>query len=212
MGKRVSFKKLIAVVMAAAICFTAMPTEVEAAIKKASVTIEQGAGGEKDVTLGVGKKAQLRIVKDGQAYGKTAVTYKVTDGKSIVKVSKSGLITAKKAGDAEITIKDKSSDYTAVVYVEVTGKKAKKSNNKKYKITKIWLDRSTLTLELGEGYHFSCYAKGEDKNRGSVIWGCDNGDVVEVHDGGYIRAVGHGQARVTATKGGHTAACLVTVN
>ena len=211
MGKGLYFKRLVAVAMAAALCFTAIPSvEAKAAIKKSTVEIEQDGGGEGDVSVAVGKKVQLRIKKDGKTLGKTAVTYKVTDGKSVVNVSKSGLVTAKKAGDAEITIKEKNGSYSATVYVEVTG--GRKSSNKKYRITRIWLDKATLTLDLGEGYHFGCYCEGEDRNRGSVRWGCDDSNIIEVHDGGYIRAVGHGTTNVYATKGGHTAACRVTVN
>ena len=209
MGKRLLIKRLVAVAMAAALCFTAMPSvEAKAAIKKSTVEIEQGDDGEGDVSLAVGKKVQLRVKKEGKTIGKTAVTYKVTAGKSVIKVSKSGVITAKKAGDAEVTIKEKNGDYSAVVYVEVTG--GKKSKAKHHKI---WLDRATLTLELGEGYHFSVFCRPEDKNDGGgVIWGCDDGNIIEVHDGGYIRAVGHGTTNVYATSGGCTTACRVTVN
>ena len=215
MGKREFFKKLVsttmAVAMAASMCFVSVPAyKAEAATKKVSVAMTQ-SGFEKEVSLKVGKKMQLRVTKNGSYVGRTAVTYKVTSGKSVAKVSKTGVITAKKKGDAEITIKDKNSDYSTIVYVEVTSTGAN-AKSKKYKIDRIWLDRASITLEVGEGYHASCFCSGEDKDRGRVIWGCDDSNIVTVYDGGYIRAVGHGSTRVYATKGGHTAAMMVNVN
>lgn len=213
MGKRVLLKKVLstslAVVMAASMCFIATPSyKAEAATKKASIVMTQ-TGVENDVAVKVGKKVQLKVNKDGAALVKNALTYKVTKGKNVAQVTKTGVIIGKKKGDAEIIVKEKKGGYSTRVYVEVTATGAATG---KYKIEKIWLDKAAITLEVGEGYHFGCYARGEDKNRGSVRWGCDDGNIVEVHDGGYIRAVGHGTTRVYATKGGHTAACLVTVN
>ncbi|WP_408070801.1 Ig-like domain-containing protein [Butyrivibrio sp. JL13D10] len=208
MGKRVSFKRIIsaalAVVMAATLCIIAMPTyQVEAATKKVSVSL----GDDNDVEMKVGARVQIRVKKDGATYGKKSVKYRVTSGKSVVSVSSSGLIKAKKSGDAEIKITDKNGTQTAFIYVEVGGGK---NNDDKRKPDKIWLDRAEITLEVGQGYHASVFQSPKDIG-GGVSWTSENSDIATVTDG-YIRAVGHGDVRIHAQKRGRDACMMVHVN
>lgn len=210
MGKRVSFKRVmsaaLAVVMAASLCIMAVPAyNAEAAAKKKTVTMTK-EGGDKDIDMARGAKIQLKVRKDGATVGKRSVTYKV-HGKSVISCSKSGLITAKKAGDAEITIKDKYSDYSATVYVEVAGGKSKD----KKKPDKIWLDRASITLNIGDGYHASVFERPKGVG-GHVTWTSENSDIATVDQNGYIRAVGHGSVRIHANKRGRDAAMMVNVN
>lgn len=212
MGKRVSFKSVIsaamAVVMALTLCIIAIPAyNVEAATKKVTVKLAENDG-EKDIDMAVGAKIQLKVKKDGKTLGKKAVTYKVS-GKKVISCSKSGLVTAKKAGDAEITIKDKNSNFTATVYVEVGGGK-KGKNDDKEKPEKIWLDKSEIWLEVGEGYHASVFTRPKGIG-GGVSWTSENSDIATVKDG-YIRAVGHGDVRIHAQKRGRDACMMVHVN
>ncbi len=212
MGKRVSFKKIIsaalAVVMALSLCIIAAPTNVEAATKKVTVKLSP-TDGEKDISMAVGAKVQLKVKKDGATLGKKAVTYKVS-GKKVVSCSSSGVITAKKAGDAEITIKDKNSNYTATVYVEVGGGKSGSKDKDKKRPDKIWLDKSEIWLEVGQGYHASVFESPKGIG-GGVSWTSENSDIATVHDG-YIRAVGHGDVRIHAQKRGRDACMMVHVN
>ena len=214
MRKSINLKRVIssamAVVMAASLCVIAVPAyNAEAATKKKTVTLADNGGGEKDIDMAVGAKIQLKVKKDGATLGKTAVTYKVS-GKSVVSCSKSGLIKAKKAGEAEITIKDKNSNFGATVYVEVGGG-SKDSKESKKKPDKIWLDKSEIWLEVGGGYHASVFERPTGIG-GHTTWTSENSDIATVSDGGYIRAVGHGDVRIWAYKRGRNACMMVHVN
>ncbi|WP_026528114.1 hypothetical protein [Butyrivibrio sp. VCD2006] len=209
MGKRDCFRRFIAstmaVVMMAALCLVAVPTKAVAA-GKISVAITKSSA-EQDLTVKVGKKLQLKVTKNGKTLGKTAVTYKVK-GKAI-SVTNTGVIIGKKKGDAQIQVKEKKGNYKTTIHVAVTGASG---TSKKYKIDKIWLDRASLTLDLDQGYQAWVFCSGEDKDRGSVIWGTDNDGIASVTGNGFIRATGHGSTRIYATKGGRTAAMMVHVN
>ncbi|WP_029320879.1 Ig-like domain-containing protein [Butyrivibrio sp. AE3004] len=196
---------MLAVTMAAMLCIIAIPAQ--AAVKKVTVKVTED-GGEKDISMSNGQKIQLVVKKGSKTLGKTKVTYKVS-GKSVISVSKSGLITAKKGGDAEIEIKDKNSDYTATVSVEVNG--GNSGSGKKVSVQKIWLNVPSITLEVGEGYTARVYIK-ETGTGGSVVWTSENADIATVDQNGNIRAVGHGSVRVHAQKGGKDACIMVNVN
>ncbi|WP_044913582.1 Ig-like domain-containing protein [Butyrivibrio sp. WCE2006] len=208
MGMRVKrvLSTVLAFMMVAMLCMLAVPAyQVRAATKSVSVKLEQG-GGEKDIEMSRGKKIQLKVKKNGQTLGRKTVTYKVS-GKSIISCSKSGLIVAKKSGDAEIEIKDKNSDFTATVYVEVTGGGSGKGAH----VDKIWLDKSEITLDLGQGYTARVYTSG-DNGAGSFRWTSENSDIATVDDHGNIRAVGHGTTIIHCQKAGKDAAMKVNVN
>lgn len=212
MGKRVSIKRIIsaalAVVMAASLCIIAIPAyRAEAATKKVSVKL----GDDKDIDMKVGAKVQIKVKKNGSTYGKKSCKYKVTDGKSVVSVSSSGVIKAKKSGEAEIKITDKNGDQEAYIYVEVGGGSKNSSSKSKGKVNKIWLERASITLDVGQGWTCKVYTDEEGSN-GRVIWQSENVDIATVDEQGNIRAVGHGTTRVHAQKGGKDAAILVNVN
>lgn len=106
-------------------------------VKKVEITNVQG----KKITLGKGKKLQLSvnvILKQGSKASK-AVKF-TSSNKSVVKVSKKGVLKAKKLGKAKITVKSKANPSKKAVVVVTVAKK-------NVLITKISMKKN-LTLHM----------------------------------------------------------------
>ncbi|SDB03391.1 hypothetical protein [Butyrivibrio sp. INlla16] len=199
---------MLAVTLAATLCFIAIPTRAQAAVKTVKVTLTKDGNGGAGITLKPGAKAQIIVKK---ATGN--VTYK-TNNKAVVSVTKDGVIQTKKVGSAEIKVKDKKG-YSATVCVDVAKgsylARSGKGSDEKGKVYKIWLSKPAVTLDLGEGYSVWAYTIEEGKT-GSVQFQSEDWGIAAVDDHGNIRAQGHGSTRIYAHKGGRTAAIMVNVN
>lgn len=112
-------KKILAVLMAALICISALTVNVSAATKK-SVKLNKSK-----ITLEVGDSYTLKRTVTG--FSKYTVQWSSSD-KSVATVKSGGKVTAKKAGTATITMKLKGTDYKATC--KVTVKKASKTSKK----------------------------------------------------------------------------------
>jgi hypothetical protein len=211
MNNRINFKKVlsttIAVMMAAMICFVAIPSyHTQAATKKVKVTLSQ-EGGEKDVEMNAGQKLQIKVKKDGKTLSKKSVTYK-SSKKSVASVSKSGVITAKKGGDCEISIKDKNSDFTATIYVEVK----KKGQGSGKKTTKLWLSQASVNLKVGQTFNCKVFSDPDGSATvENVKWSSDDDSIATV-SGGVIKAQNPGQVGIHANKDGKDACIMVYVS
>ena len=109
-------KKILAVLMAALICITAMAVNVSAASKK-SVKLNKTK-----ITLEVGDTYTLKKTVTG--FSKYTGQWSSSD-KSVATIKSGGKVTAKKAGTATITMKIKGTKYKASC--KVTVKKASSS-------------------------------------------------------------------------------------
>lgn len=111
--KRAACKMVAAVLAATTVLAPLSSAQVSEAAKKATVK-------SKKVTLTVGQKKKIAIKNKKK---KAVYTYKVKSGK-IAKVSKKGVITAKKAGKTTVTVKEKLNKKTRTVgKIKVTVKK-----------------------------------------------------------------------------------------
>jgi uncharacterized protein YjdB len=84
-----------------------------------------------------------------------------------------------------------------------------------YNVTRIEVEPSTATLEIGGGIKFNatCY----DQNNSTisdlkVTWSCSNTTVGYIDPGGYFDALAAGTATITASTAGVSAQAIVTVN
>ncbi|MBQ7980692.1 MAG: cellulase family glycosylhydrolase [Oscillospiraceae bacterium] len=111
--------KVFAVLMAAFICISAMAVNVSAASKK-SVKLNKSK-----ITLEIGDSYTLKKTVTG--FSKYTVQWSSSD-KKIAAVKSGGVVTAKKAGTATITMKIKGTKYKATC--KVTVKKAGSSSQK----------------------------------------------------------------------------------
>lgn len=124
--------------------------------------------------------------------GATAKTY-TSSNSSVVKVSKKGALTAKKAGKATISVKA--------------------SNGKTYKckvtVNAYALNKTKLSLNAGDTYALSL--KGIDKNT-YVCWTSSNTQVATVDFDGKVTAKGKGTTTISAEVDGAVYKCKVTVH
>lgn len=163
---------------------------VTVTVPTSSVTLDKAT-----LSLAVGETAQLTAtVKPDDATDKN-VTWTSSD-ESVAKVS-NGKVTAIKSGKATITAKcgDKTAECAVAVTVP-TGS--------------VTLDKTSLTLAIGETAQLTATVKPEDATDKNVTWASSDESVAKVSNG-KVTAVKSGKATITAKCAGKTAECSVTV-
>ena len=132
-------KRITALFLAVLTCVFALTAGVSAAEKK-GIKLDRNK-----VTVAVGETCTLKPSLVG--YKKATVQWSSSD-KSVATVKK-GVVTAKKAGTAKITVKIKDTDYKAVCTVTVTDKKS----DKKQSSEKTFASGKELTAKMGVGWN-----------------------------------------------------------
>ena len=77
-------------------------------------------------------------------------------------------------------------------------------------VTEVTLDKATLALNTGGTATLNATVKPDDSTKKKVTWASSNEAVASVVDG-KVTAISAGNAKITATAGGKTATCDVTV-
>lgn len=155
-----------------------------------------------DITLLAGDARQLGTIARGANQAVLpgrAATWASSDT-SVVEVSATGIVSARRVGSAIITatVEGKTAQTRVVVPSE---------------IVRVDLDRSTLVLGVGDTREVVATARNAN---GGVLhraftWTTSNSAVVIVDAAGRIRGTGNGSAVVTATSEGRSAVVQVTV-
>ena len=163
---------------------------VTVTVPTGSVTLDKTT-----LSLAVGETAQLTAtVKPDDATDKTVVWS--SSDEAVAKVE-NGKVTAVKSGKATITAKCCGKTAECVVTVTVpTGS--------------VTLDKTTLSLAVGETAQLTATVKPDNATDRNVTWTSSDESVAKV-DNGRVTAVKAGKATVTAKCGGKTAECAVTV-
>ena len=112
----------------------------------------------------------------------------------------SGKVTALSAGTTTITASCSGKNATCVVTVE----------KKVIPVTSVALSKSSLSLVEGESSTLTATVSPSDATDQTVTWTSSNTAVATV-DGGKVTAVKEGTATITASCGGKSATCAVTV-
>ena len=163
---------------------------VTVTVPTGSVTLDKTT-----LSLAVGETAQLTAtVKPDDATDKN-VSWTSSD-ESVVKVD-NGKVTAVKAGKATIIAKCGVKTAECVVTVSVP-------------VSSITLNKTMLSLAVGESTTLTAIVKPDDATDKNVAWASSDESVAKV-DNGKVTAVKAGKATVTAQCGGKTAKCIVTV-
>ena len=136
----------------------------------------------------------------------TAVNKKVTWSSSdeTVLVVENGVVTPKGPGVATVKVVSDESELVATVVYNVKARVGA--------VTGVTLDKTELTLALGETATLVATVAPEDAVDKSLVW-TSNGKAVSVDSVGVIKAdtVGTATITVTTVDGGYTATCKVTV-
>ncbi len=164
--------------------------KVTVTVSTESVTLDKTT-----LSLAVGETARLTAtVKPDDATDKN-VTWASSD-ESVAKVA-NGKVTAVKSGKATITVTCGGKTAECAVTVTVPA-------------SSVTLDKTSLTLAVGETAELAATVKPDDATDKNVTWTSSDESVAKVANG-KVTAVKAGKATVTAQCGGKTAKCIVTV-
>ena len=155
-------------------------------LNKSTATITEG-----------GTETLTATVEPSDATDKT-ITW-ASDNEEVATVN-GGVVTAVKAGTATITATAGNYSATCVVTVE----------KKVVAVTGISLNKTTATITEGGTETLTATVEPSDATDKTITWASDNEEVATVN-GGVVTAVKAGTATITATAGGHSASCVVTV-
>ena len=167
-------------------------------VKKGFVEVTSITLDKTSLSLGVGGEETLTAtVKPDNATDKT-VTW--TSSSESIATVKDGKVKAIKNGTATITAK--AGDKTAKCIVVVS-----KSS---VAVTSITLDKTSLSLTVGEEETLTATVKPDNATDKTVTWTSSNSAVATV-DNGRVKGIKEGTATITAKAGSKTAKCNVTV-
>ena len=124
-----------------------------------------------------------------------------SSNQTIAIVTPTGLVTAKAEGSANITAN--ASGKTAVCKVSV-----KKPT---VAVASLELDQTDISLNKGTSQTLKVTVKPDNATDKNVTWASSKTDIVTVDNSGKVTAVAKGIATITASCGGKTATCKVTV-
>ena len=113
-----------------------------------------------------------------------------------------GYVTAKKEGQATITVTTVDGGFTASCEVKV----------KTIPVTGIAFEQSSLLLPVGNTYTLRAHVQPSNATDQDIKWGSSNGGVATVDQTGKVTAVAAGTADILATLAGKFARCTVQVD
>lgn len=156
-----------------------------------------------NVTMWAGATRQLGVSIEPANADIKSVTYG-SSNPDVVTVSSTGLITARKAGDATITVTAKDG----------SGKSASCAVNVKQPVTGIQISPNGYTLVKGDVKQLSATVMPADASNKEVIWMSSNPAVAAVAADGRVTAVNEGSCFITATSKDNAsikASCTIVV-
>lgn len=125
----------------------------------------------------------------------------VSSDEAIATVDNTGYITAVAAGEADITASVVDTGLAATCHVIVTPA-----------IESLDISKSSMTMKPGATNTLSVTVSPEDANISGMTWTSSDEAVATVDQEGNVTAVADGTATITATVGGTTASCDITVS
>lgn len=198
------FKQTFAWILALMMVFSIFPaTQVNAATKpKLSKT---------KITMTVGQSKKLKVKGISKKRAKR-IKWK-SSKKKVITVTKTGKLKARKAGKATITAKVGKKKLKCKVVVKRKHKKARKKKESNSSSKKMWLSKTSVTLQAGSGVDLVLH-----NAKNVVKWSSSNNKVAWADRAtsssknlGTIQAVSKGTAVITAKVDGKTFKCHVKV-
>ena len=168
------------------------PSEAFKAFPIESITLSQSTA---NLIKGESLTLTATVVPDNAT---KAITWSTSDA-SIAVVDANGVVTAISAGTATITAM--AGDKVALCQVTVEN----------IAVSGITLSQSAASLLKGELLTLTATVVPADAFDKTVTWSTSDESIAAVDGNGVVTAVAEGTATITATAGGHSAACLITV-
>lgn len=123
----------------------------------------------------------------------------------VAEVNSNGRVTAIAPGTATITVKTEDGGYTATCEVTVI--------KPKVRVTGITLDKTLVTVEKDSSVQLIAGVQPANADNAKINWTTSNESIATVDDTGLVKAVGYGDAIITATTedGGYYKKCIISV-
>lgn len=170
--------------------------KIPVTVQKSTVTTTKITGLKSKVTLEKGKKLALKPILT-PITSQQKFTYN-SSNKKVATVNKSGVITAKKAGTAKITVKSGKKKFVVTVTVPKTKTAA---------ITGV-----PVTVNVKKGKTYTLKAKLSPKGSDEKLtYSSSNKKIATVDKNGKIKGVKKGTVTITVKSGKATVKCQVTV-
>ena len=154
-----------------------------------------------ELNLYVDQTQQLTATVLPENYTNKSVTWSSSDP-AVATVNESGEVTAVSVGSATITVTTVEGGLTATCAVTVNP----------VEVTSVTLDQNTLSLTKGGTATLVATVNPATATNKTVTWSSNDTNVATVDVNGKVTAVGGGSATITATAGGKSATCDVTVS
>ncbi|MDO4335639.1 MAG: Ig-like domain-containing protein [Bacteroidales bacterium] len=169
--------------------------------KATSVTIDKTAMGitGDNIEMRVGDTKEIMVTLEPATTTDKSVTY-TSSNPSVASVDGEGTITALALGETTITITAKSGVSTTITVKVVATE-----------VTSVSLNKTTLTLKATESETLVATVLPANATDKSVKWTTSDASVATVDANGKVTAIAVGNATITATAGGESATCNVTV-
>ena len=169
-----------------------------------SVSVADVSLNESSATLTVGDTLQLTATVSPSNATNKNVTWS-SSNTTYATVSNSGLVTAKKAGSATITVTTQDGSFTDTCTLTI--------NSATVAVTGVTLNENSLTLTENSSDTLIATVVPSNATNKSVTWTSSNTSVATVSSGGVVTAVSEGSATITVrtADGNRTATCSITV-
>ena len=169
------------------------PGEVEVAVSSVSLS-------QTTAEMLVGETVRLSAtITPANATDRT-VTW-ASSKQSVATISSDGVVTAVAEGTSTVTASAGGKSATCMVTV----------SKKAVPVSSVTLDRNSVTIEEGQSTTLVATVSPADATDKDVKWKSSSPSVASVDENGTVRAVSPGEASITATAGGKSASCTVTV-
>ncbi len=167
-----------------------------------SVPVETVTLDKSEAELKTGETLSLTATVLPADAGNKSVTWS-SDAENVASVE-NGLVTAKEAGTAVITVVTSDGYKEASCTITVTAPEVL--------VTEVILDKNSATLEIGEALTLKATIAPENATDKVLSWASSDENIVKVNENGVVTAIKEGSATVTVTAAnGKTASCKITV-
>ena len=166
-----------------------------------TIAVEQITLSATSLSLKLGDSRTLTATVTPSDATDSQVTWSSSDP-SVATVSDQGEVTAVRAGNCTITATAGGKSATCTVTV----------STQEIPVERITLSSTSLSLKEGDSHRLTATVTPSDATDSQVTWSSSDPSVATVSDQGEVTAVRAGNCTITATAGGKSAACTVTVS
>ena len=166
-----------------------------------TIAVEQITLSATSLSLKLGDSRTLTATVIPSDATDSQVTWSSSDP-SVATVSDQGEVTAVRAGNCTITATAGGKSATCTVTV----------STQEIPVERITLSSTSLSLKEGDSHRLTATVTPSDATDSQVTWSSSDPSVATVSDQGEVTAVRAGNCTITATAGGKSATCTVTVS